>query len=71
MNSMKASQIAQVMGGSLSGEDILVTAGPSLKSSEVVQGGIFLAMRGEKVDGHDLLRMPFLMEQFLQSLLAP
>ena len=53
MNSMKASQIAQVMGGSLSGEDILVTAGPSLKSSEVEQGGIFLAIQGEKVDGHD------------------
>ena len=55
MNSMKASQIAQVMGGSLSGEDILVTAGPSLKSSEVEQGGIFLAIQGEKVDGHDFV----------------
>ena len=55
MNSMKASQIAQVMGGSLSGEDILVTAGPSLKSSKVEQGGIFLAIQGEKVDGHDFV----------------
>ena len=55
MNSMKASQIAQVMGGSLSGEEILVTAGPSLKSSEVEQGGIFLAIQGEKVDGHDFV----------------
>jgi UDP-N-acetylmuramoyl-tripeptide--D-alanyl-D-alanine ligase len=52
---MKASQIAQVIGGLLSGEDILVTAGPSLKSSEVEQGGIFLAMQGEKVDGHDFV----------------
>ena len=50
-----ASQIAQVMGGSLSGEDILVTAAPSLKSSEVEQGGIFLAIQGEKVDGHDFV----------------
>ena len=50
-----ASQIAQVMDGSLSGEDILVTAAPSLKSSEVEQGGIFLAIQGEKVDGHDFV----------------
>jgi len=59
MNSMMASQIAQVMGGSLSGEDILVTAGPSLKSSEVEQGGIFLAIQGEKVDGHDFVEDAF------------
>ena len=38
MNHMMASQIAQIMGGSLTGEDVLVTAGPSLKSSEVEQG---------------------------------
>ncbi len=54
-----ASQIAQVMGGSLSGEDILVTAAPSLKSSEVVQGGIFLAIQGERVDGHDFVEDAF------------
>jgi UDP-N-acetylmuramoyl-tripeptide--D-alanyl-D-alanine ligase len=59
MNSMMASQIAQVMGGSLSGEDILVTAAPSLKSSEVVQGGIFLAIQGERVDGHDFVEDAF------------
>jgi len=55
MNPMLASQIAQIVDGTLSGEDILVTAGPSLKSSEVEQGGIFLAIRGEKVDGHDFV----------------
>ena len=54
-----ASQIAHIMGGSLSGEDILVTAGPSLKSSEVAQGGIFLAIQGEKVDGHDFVEDAF------------
>jgi len=54
-----ASQIAQVVGGSFSGEDILVTAGPSLKSSEVEQGGIFLALRGEKADGHDFVEDAF------------
>ena len=55
MIAMLASQIAQVVGGTLLGEDILVTAGASLKSSEVEPGGIFLAIRGEKVDGHDFV----------------
>ncbi len=55
MNPMLASQIAQIVDGTLSGEDILVTAGPSLKSREVERGGIFLAIRGEKVDGHDFV----------------
>jgi len=55
MNSMMASEIAQIIGGTLSGEDILVTAAPTLKSSEVEQGGIFLAIKGEKVDGHDFV----------------
>ena len=59
MNSMMASQIAEIVGGTLSGEDILVTRGPSLKSSEVEQGGIFLAMKGEKVDGHDFVEDAF------------
>jgi UDP-N-acetylmuramoyl-tripeptide--D-alanyl-D-alanine ligase len=55
MNSMMASEIAQIMDGSLSGEDILITGAPSLKSSEVGEGGIFLAMKGEKFDGHDFV----------------
>jgi UDP-N-acetylmuramoyl-tripeptide--D-alanyl-D-alanine ligase len=55
MISMLASQIAHVVGGTLVGEDVLVTAGASLKSSEVEPGGIFLAIRGEKVDGHDFV----------------
>jgi UDP-N-acetylmuramoyl-tripeptide--D-alanyl-D-alanine ligase len=59
MNSMMASQIAQIIGGSLVGDDVLVTSGPSLKSSEVEQGGIFLAMQGEKVDGHDFVEDAF------------
>ncbi len=59
MKAMMASQIAQVVGGSLSGEDVLVTTGPSLKSSDVEHGGIFLAIRGEKVDGHDFVEDAF------------
>jgi UDP-N-acetylmuramoyl-tripeptide--D-alanyl-D-alanine ligase len=59
MISMMASQIATIISGSLSGEDILVTSGPSLKSSEVAQGGIFLAIAGENVDGHDYVEDAF------------
>ncbi len=54
-----ASHIAQIIGGSLSGNDVLVTSGASLKSSEVSQGGIFLAIAGEKVDGHDFVEDAF------------
>jgi UDP-N-acetylmuramoyl-tripeptide--D-alanyl-D-alanine ligase len=55
MNSMMASEIAQIIGGTLSGDDVEVTAAPTLKSAEVDQGGIFLALQGEKVDGHDFV----------------
>ena len=50
-----ASEIAQIIGGTLSGGDVEVTAAPTLKSAEVDQGGIFLALQGEKVDGHDFV----------------
>ena len=50
-----ASEIAQIVGGTLSGDDVQVTAAPNLKSAEVDQGGIFLALQGEKVDGHDFV----------------
>jgi UDP-N-acetylmuramoyl-tripeptide--D-alanyl-D-alanine ligase len=59
MNAMMASQIAQIMGGVLTGEDILVSAGASLSSKEVQPGGIFLALKGEKVDGHDFVEDAF------------
>jgi len=55
MISMMASQIAQIIGGTLSGDDVLVTSAPSLNSSQVEQGGVFLALVGEKVDGHDFV----------------
>ena len=59
MKSMMASHIAQIIGGSLVGEDVLVTSAPSLKSSEIEPGGIFLAMKGERVDGHDFVEDAF------------
>ncbi|GGO87118.1 UDP-N-acetylmuramoyl-tripeptide--D-alanyl-D-alanine ligase [Nocardioides phosphati] len=46
------SEIAAVVGGSLSGEDVLVTAPAFVDSRAVEQGGLFVALAGERVDGH-------------------
>ena len=53
MITMKASQIAQVIGGALHGSDVDVTARAYLSSNQCIEGSIFLAIKGEKVDGHD------------------
>lgn len=50
---MKASEIAQIVGGELHGSDALVTSRAFLSSSQCTEGSIFLAIKGEKVDGHD------------------
>jgi len=59
MNAMMASQIARVIGGTLFGEDVQVTSGASLSSKSVQPGGIFLAIQGENVDGHDYVEDAF------------
>lgn len=53
MITMKASEIAAIIGGELHGGDCDVSAGAYLSSSDCVAGSIFLAFRGEHVDGHD------------------
>ena len=53
MIAMKASQIAEVIDGQLHGSDIEVTQRAFLASNQCVEGSIFLAIQGEKVDGHD------------------
>jgi UDP-N-acetylmuramoyl-tripeptide--D-alanyl-D-alanine ligase len=53
MISMKASEIASIVGGELHGGDVLVTAPAFLNSADCVAGSIFLAIRGENVDGDD------------------
>ena len=50
---MKASEIAAVVGGVLHGDDTSVTAPAFLSSRDCVAGSIFLAIKGENVDGHD------------------
>jgi UDP-N-acetylmuramoyl-tripeptide--D-alanyl-D-alanine ligase len=55
MIELKASKIAQIVGGTLHGEDVTVSAPAFLLSSECVQGSIFIAIKGERADGHDFV----------------
>jgi UDP-N-acetylmuramoyl-tripeptide--D-alanyl-D-alanine ligase len=59
MIEMKASSIAEIVGGALQGDDVIVTAPAFLSSKECVEGSIFLAIKGEKVDGHDFVADAF------------
>lgn len=59
MISMKASEIAQIIGGELHGSDIEVTSRAFLSSNQCINGSIFLAIKGEKVDGHDFIADAF------------
>jgi len=59
MIALKASQIAQIVGGELIGGDVTVTAAPAFDSSQASPGSIFLALRGEKTDGHKFIEDAF------------
>jgi UDP-N-acetylmuramoyl-tripeptide--D-alanyl-D-alanine ligase len=59
MITMKASEIAEVTGGVLHGDDCPITAPAYLSSRDCIQGSIFLAIKGEKVDGHDYVAEAF------------
>lgn len=59
MIALKASQIAQIVGGELIGGDSTVTAAPVFDSSTAIPGSIFLALRGEKTDGHKFIEDAF------------
>lgn len=52
MIAMKASEIAKVVDGTLLGGDIEVTSPAFLSSQNCLPGSIFLAIKGENVDGH-------------------
>lgn len=56
MITLLASQIASIVGGVLHGEDVTCTQAPVLDSGLATQGSIFLAIQGEKVDGHDYVQ---------------
>lgn len=53
MIAMKASEIASVVQGVLHGDDVTVTEAAVISSSEATPGSLFLAIKGERVDGHD------------------
>lgn len=55
MIAMKASEIASVVQGTLHGEDVTVTEAAVINSSEATPGSLFLAIKGERVDGHDFV----------------
>lgn len=59
MIAMKASLIAEVIGGALHGDDVNVTSPAFLSSRDCIEGSIFLAIKGEKVDGHDYVSDAF------------
>jgi UDP-N-acetylmuramoyl-tripeptide--D-alanyl-D-alanine ligase len=49
----KLSEIAAVVGGTLHGDDALVTGSVEFDSRKAGPGGLFVAFVGDKVDGHD------------------
>ncbi|MBM9460476.1 UDP-N-acetylmuramoyl-tripeptide--D-alanyl-D-alanine ligase [Nocardioides sp. zg-536] len=53
MNPIRLSEVAAVVGGTLHGEDVLVTAPAYIDSRAPIPGGLFVAVAGERVDGHD------------------
>ena len=53
MITMKASEIASVVQGTLQGDDVTVTEAAVINSTEATPGSIFLALKGDRVDGHD------------------
>ena len=55
MIAMKASEIASVIQGTLHGEDVTVSQAAVINSSEATPGSLFLAIKGERVDGHDFV----------------
>lgn len=55
MITMKASKIASIVGGTLLGGEIDVTAPAFLSSKSCTPGSIFLAIQGENVDGHQYI----------------
>lgn len=55
MITMKASEIAHIVHGELHGEDVIVSGSPVIDSRLATPGSIFVAIKGERVDGHDFV----------------
>ena len=59
MINLDAEKIAEIVGGRLVGSNVTVTAAPVFNSKDAVAGSIFLALPGEKVDGHQFVADAF------------
>lgn len=59
MIAIKASEVASIVGGVLHGEDSTITSPAFLSSRDCTPGSIFLAIKGENVDGHDYVSDAF------------
>jgi UDP-N-acetylmuramoyl-tripeptide--D-alanyl-D-alanine ligase len=55
MISLSASRIAEITSGILHGDDVEVSAPAFLSSADCIPGSIFLAIKGENVDGHSYI----------------
>jgi len=56
---MKASEIAIIVNGTLHGGDPVVSAAPVIDSKQAVNASLFIAIKGEHVDGHDYVSDAF------------
>ena len=52
---LQAMKIAEIVGGTLHGDDVTVTQAPVINSRQAIASSIFLAIKGENVDGHDFV----------------
>ena len=56
---MKASEIAVVINGTLQGDDHVISEAPVFDSHKAEKGSLFIAIKGERVDGHDFVADAF------------
>lgn len=59
MIEMKASEIASVISGALHGDDLTITGDAQIQSGSCIEGSIFFALKGERVDGIDFVEDAF------------
>jgi UDP-N-acetylmuramoyl-tripeptide--D-alanyl-D-alanine ligase len=59
MITLRASAIAEIVDGTLVGDDVEISAPGAINSSLVEQDGIFFALVGEKADGHQYVSDAF------------